>query len=141
LPEKKPNSVYEREESVGDEEYEAAFRRIIMPILKQYAPDAILVSCGFDSGDGDTIGSLKVSKVGYRTMTSQLRSLGKPILAVLEGGYSEEVLGWGSKAVVDGLTEESEKPNEPIISPKANKIGEEGISRCLEEVGKLWNLH
>jgi acetoin utilization deacetylase AcuC-like enzyme len=83
LPEKKPNSAYERDESVGDDEYEAAFSRIIIPILKQYAADLILVSCGFDSGDGDTIGNLKISKNGYKIMTQQLKSLGKPILAVL----------------------------------------------------------
>jgi acetoin utilization deacetylase AcuC-like enzyme len=47
------------------------------------------VSCGFDSGDGDTIGNLKISKVGYKLMTSELKSLKKPILAVLEGGYNE----------------------------------------------------
>ncbi len=83
LPEKKSNAAYEREESVGDEEYETAFSRIIMPILNQYAPDLILVSCGFDSGDGDTIGNLKLSKNGYKMMTQQLRSLKRPILAVL----------------------------------------------------------
>lgn len=68
---------------MGDEEYEAAFNQIVMPILKQYSADLILVSCGFDSGDGDTIGNLKISKKGYKMMTQQLKSLGKPILTVL----------------------------------------------------------
>lgn len=57
--------MYERDESVGDEEYILAFDRIVMPILQQYNADLILVSCGFDSGDGDVIGNLKVSKKGY----------------------------------------------------------------------------
>ena len=71
-----------------------------MPILNQYTPDLIIVSCGFDSGDGDTIGNLKLSKNGYKMMTNYLKSLKRPILTVLEGGYNEEVLGWGANAVI-----------------------------------------
>lgn len=83
LPEKKPNTPYEREESVGDEEYASAFRKIVMPILHEYSPDLVLISCGFDSGDGDAIGNLKISKQGYGFMTRYLKSLERPILAVL----------------------------------------------------------
>lgn len=74
-----------------------------MPVLQAYAPDLVIISCGFDSGDGDTIGNLKISKYGYGFMTRSLKSLDKPMLAVLEGGYNAEVLCWGSQAVVDGL--------------------------------------
>ena len=68
LPEKPANSTYQREESVGDQQYVCAFKRIVVPILKQYAPDYIFVSCGFDSGDGDLIGNLKISRHGYMYM-------------------------------------------------------------------------
>jgi acetoin utilization deacetylase AcuC-like enzyme len=76
------------------------------------------VSCGFDSGDGDTIGNLKISKVGYKFMARELKSLNKPILAVLEGGYNEKVLGWGSQAMVDGLVEDNEDERVTALKEK-----------------------
>lgn len=38
-------------------------------------------------------------------MTNELRSLGKDIGFVLEGGYNLDVLKWGSNAVVSVLTD------------------------------------
>jgi len=95
-----------------------------MPVLNQYIPDLIIVSCGFDSGDGDAIGNLKLSKNGYKMMTCYLKSLKKPILAVLEGGYNEDVLSWGSNAVIDGLIEDISLNKIYVKDTKANKIGQ-----------------
>lgn len=35
---------------LGDAEYLAAFRTIVLPIAKDFAPDIVLVSAGFDAG-------------------------------------------------------------------------------------------
>ena len=67
-----------------------------MPILKEFDPDMIFVSCGFDSAEGDQIGNLKVTDLGYTVMTEQLMSLGKKMMVVLEGGYNLESLAWAS---------------------------------------------
>ena len=40
------------EPTYGDVEYLAAFRTIVLPIVKEYKPDIILVSAGFDAADG-----------------------------------------------------------------------------------------
>lgn len=36
--------------ALGDAEYLAAFRTLVMPIAREFAPDIILVSAGFDAG-------------------------------------------------------------------------------------------
>jgi acetoin utilization deacetylase AcuC-like enzyme len=141
LPENKANSSYDRSESVGDEEYASAFQRIVMPVLQSYDCDLLLISCGFDSGDGDVIGNLKLSQAGYKLMTQSLKMLGKPMIAVLEGGYNGDVLSWGSQAVVNGLIEGEDESLNGLKYAKANSIGEEGISKCLQEIGKYWNLN
>ena len=64
----------------------------------------IFVSCGFDSGDGDQIGNLKLSNLGYTFMTEELMKFDKPIFLALEGGYNLEVLKWGSEAIIDALS-------------------------------------
>jgi len=74
-------------------------------VFEQFEPELILVSCGFDSGWGDSIGNLKISQYGYMYMTKELTSLKRPIGLVLEGGYNIDVLRWGSKAVVRALSD------------------------------------
>ena len=48
---------------MGDAEYLAAFRSIVMPIARDFAPDVVLVSAGFDAAAGHpaTLGGYVVS--------------------------------------------------------------------------------
>ncbi|XP_063233276.1 histone deacetylase 4 isoform X3 [Bacillus rossius redtenbacheri] len=75
---------------MGDAEYLAAFRTIVMPIAKEFCPDVVLVSAGFDAAAGHPapLGGYKVSPACFGHMTQQLLQLadGKVVLS-LEGGY------------------------------------------------------
>ena len=48
---------------MGDAEYVAAFRHVIMPIARAYDPQVVLVSAGFDAADGHAppLGGYKLS--------------------------------------------------------------------------------
>ncbi|KAL5278580.1 HDAC7 family protein [Megaselia abdita] len=78
------------EPPLGDAEYLAAFRTIVMPIAREYNPDIILVSAGFDAAAGHAapLGGYMVSPACFGWMTKELMLLadGKVVLA-LEGGY------------------------------------------------------
>jgi acetoin utilization deacetylase AcuC-like enzyme len=54
-----------------------------MPILSQFQPDAIFVSCGFDCASNDPIGDSSITDQGFKTMTKFIKSLNKPILLAL----------------------------------------------------------
>ncbi|XP_076291494.1 histone deacetylase 4 isoform X16 [Lasioglossum baleicum] len=75
---------------MGDAEYLAAFRTVVMPIAKAFDPSIVLVSAGFDAAVGHAapLGGYKVSPACFGKMTQQLLGLadGKVVLA-LEGGY------------------------------------------------------
>ncbi|XP_053983205.1 histone deacetylase 4 isoform X2 [Hylaeus anthracinus] len=75
---------------MGDAEYIAAFRTIVMPIAKAFDPSIVLVSAGFDAAVGHPppLGGYKVSPACFGKLTQQLLGLadGKVVLA-LEGGY------------------------------------------------------
>lgn len=75
---------------LGDAEYLAAFRTIVMPIARDFAPDVILVSAGFDAaiGHAPPLGGYVVSPSCFGHLTRELMQLanGKVVLA-LEGGY------------------------------------------------------
>ncbi|KAJ8047813.1 Histone deacetylase 6 [Holothuria leucospilota] len=74
---------------MGDAEYLAAFRHVIMPIAYEYNPELVLVSAGFDAARGDPLGDYDVTPDGYGLMTHMLSSLaGGKVIVLLEGGYN-----------------------------------------------------
>ena len=80
---------------MGDAEYLAAFRSLVLPIAEQFDPDFVLVSAGFDAARGHEhpIGGYTVSPACFAYLTHQLCGLASGRVAlVLEGGYSLEVL-------------------------------------------------
>ena len=76
---------------------------MLFPIIKEFKPDLILISAGFDSAAGDKIGRVEVSPVGYAWMTQGLRMIQPKIGAVLEGGYCLSSLQVSSEAVIRTL--------------------------------------
>jgi histone deacetylase 6 len=57
--------------SLGD--YVYAFERILAPILKEFAPEIILISAGFDAARRDPIGGIDVPPEGFAYMTFGLQ--------------------------------------------------------------------
>uniref|UniRef100_A0A7S4UW91 histone deacetylase n=1 Tax=Ditylum brightwellii TaxID=49249 RepID=A0A7S4UW91_9STRA len=77
---------------MGDNEYLQVWDKILMPIAKEYQPELILVSAGFDAAQDD-MGECHVTPDGFAKLTRQLMTLadGKVVCA-LEGGYVRRVL-------------------------------------------------
>ncbi|KAI4901578.1 hypothetical protein NFI96_012101, partial [Prochilodus magdalenae] len=74
---------------MGDPEYLAAFHNVVMPIAREFAPELVLVSAGFDAARGDPLGGYHVTPEGYAHLTHQLLSLAAgQVLVILEGGYN-----------------------------------------------------
>ncbi|OQV19897.1 Histone deacetylase 6 [Hypsibius exemplaris] len=87
-----------------DGDYITAFLRLVMPVAYEFAPELVLVSCGFDAALGDPLGGCCVTEVGYGIMTRMLMTLagGKVVLA-LEGGYKLEMISKCAGSVVRAL--------------------------------------
>ncbi|MBU1040434.1 MAG: histone deacetylase [Proteobacteria bacterium] len=68
----------------GDEGYLMVMERIVLPILKDFAPELVVNSAGQDNHFTDPITNMNLTAQGYARMTELL----KPDLAVLEGGYA-----------------------------------------------------
>lgn len=62
---------------LGDAEYMAAFRTIVMPIAREFAPDIVLVSAGFDAALGHPapLGGYVVSPACFGHLTRELMQL------------------------------------------------------------------
>uniref|UniRef100_A0A5G2QKK2 Histone deacetylase n=1 Tax=Sus scrofa TaxID=9823 RepID=A0A5G2QKK2_PIG len=109
---------------MGDPEYLAAFRTVVMPIAREFSPDLVLVSAGFDAAEGHPppLGGYHVSAKCFGYMTQQLMSLaGGAVVLALEGGHDLTAICDASEACVaallgnkvDPLSEEGwkQKPN------------------------------
>ena len=46
---------------LGDDAYHAAFEHVLLPVAREWNPDLVIVSAGFDAADGDPIGEMTVS--------------------------------------------------------------------------------
>lgn len=82
---------------MGDAEYLAAFRTIVMPIARQFDPEIVLVACGFDgaSGHPPPLGGYQISAACFGAMTQQLMTLaGGRVVLALEGGYVFDKKEW-----------------------------------------------
>ena len=88
---------------IGDAEYIYIFERIVMPILKEYNPDVIFISCGYDAGENDFSGCLKCSPFAYAFMTERLLSLNKNLIFALEGGYTLDTIKRMSETTIRTL--------------------------------------
>lgn len=77
----------------GDEDYEALFQEVLLPIMDEYQPEILLISAGQDAYMGDPLASMNLSKQFYARMAQMLlegaeKHAGGKMLLFLEGGYN-----------------------------------------------------
>ena len=94
----------------GDGIYRAAFERVILPVLEEYAPELILVSAGFDASARDPLAEMTLSADAFGWMARSLRTIADRtaqgrIALVLEGGYDLVALESGLLAATRGMIE------------------------------------
>ena len=80
----------------------------LLPALRRFAPELLILSAGFDAHRKDPLGGLDFDDDDFRWVTRELMdataaSTGGRVVSVLEGGYSLEGLASGSVAHVRAL--------------------------------------
>jgi acetoin utilization deacetylase AcuC-like enzyme len=93
----------------GDEGYAEAIQGRVIPALRRFAPDVLLVSAGFDAWQNDPLGGMRVTGEGFRQWGDWLRALaeetcGGRLMAILEGGYDLRALPRLVEAHLEGLS-------------------------------------
>jgi len=81
---------------IFDEAYMTVFYKIVLPLIKAYKPDVIVLELGMDALAGDTLAHLGLTNNTYVEIINELLSFNKPILATGGGGYDVDktVRGW-----------------------------------------------
>lgn len=119
---------------MGDAEYLAAFRTVVMPIAREFSPNIVLVSAGFDAANGHSpaLGGYKVSAKCFGFLTKKLMELAEGrVVLVLEGGYDITTLCDASQACVRALV--GNEP-EPLAEEELLRRPYDHAIRSLEEL-------
>lgn len=93
----------------NDEVYLTAFERIVLPVVRQYAPQLTIVSAGYDAHKSDPLGQMALTETVFGAMTQGLRR-GLPsggrgnLMFLLEGGYDLGGLEASVRATVTALS-------------------------------------
>ena len=95
----------------GDDEYVDVFERVVVPVARQFDPQFVLVSAGFDHHHLDPLGGMEVTKHGIARMTRLLLDVARVHardrwVAVLEGGYSLDALVESVATMLDEMGRE-----------------------------------
>jgi acetoin utilization deacetylase AcuC-like enzyme len=92
----------------GGDEFRDAMERLILPRLRAFRPDFLVISAGFDAHRRDPLASLNFVEADFAWATRQLMdvaddSAGGRLVSVLEGGYDLQGLAGSAAAHVLAL--------------------------------------
>ena len=86
-------------------DYERAFESQVMPFLRSFAPDLVIVSAGYDAAAADPLSRINLRPEDYRRMTRSVLTLTQCVVFGLEGGYDLDALGQCVVATVEACLE------------------------------------
>lgn len=120
----------------GAEVWLSVLEHVILPAAREFAPELVLISAGFDAHRHDPLGDCLLDASSFAQMACQVRdmaaSLDAPVGAVLEGGYDPAALSDSVVATIAALagegTAEAVAPD-PLVT-----------SRVAAHVGHHWTL-
>ncbi|MDY6893561.1 MAG: histone deacetylase [Chloroflexota bacterium] len=92
----------------GDKEYQRVYQELLVPIARQFKPQLILVSAGYDIHWADPLSLMQVTVNGFGSIVSTIKELADELcdgklLITLEGGYHLQALPLGIKASIEAL--------------------------------------
>ncbi len=119
-----------------DEDFAQIFERILLPIGRQFQPELILVSAGFDTYYEDPLGAMMVTPKGFARLTRIVLGLAEAVcrgrlLLVLEGGYHLDGLRQSIRAVLRELQGDS------ILTPEETEADNRADLAIVRQVWKI----
>jgi acetoin utilization deacetylase AcuC-like enzyme len=127
-----------------DEDYQAVFAGVVIPVLRQFEPDLVIVSAGFDAHERDPLGGMRLTTPVFAAMTSELRGVAEEccrgrIVAAVEGGYDLTALAGSLDAVIETL----HRPPSAAVWPAsgiASNRGQESVEAAGHALASFWTI-
>lgn len=128
-----------------DADYQHVFEQIVLPALRQFQADILLVSAGFDAHERDPLGGMRVTTGGFVAMTAALREeadrgCGGRLVAITEGGYDLRALGDCLRSVVHVLAADACPPIVWPTSVTVSNRGQAAVTKVRAALGRYWSF-
>jgi acetoin utilization deacetylase AcuC-like enzyme len=114
----------------GEAAFLSLLEHVVAPAARQYRPDLILISAGYDAHRDDPLGGLSLETSSYGAMSARMRALGEelgaPVGAVLEGGYDLRALATSVAETMAALANGATPPEvarHPLAEEAAGVLG------------------
>lgn len=127
----------------GHATYIEAFERLVLPQVDAFAPDVIIVACGFDASGVDPLARMLAGSDTFRMLTEMTMEAaathcdGKLIL-VHEGGYSESHVPFCGHAVIARLADSPIDAPDPLKARiDAQQPGPRFEAFCSTLIGEM----
>ena len=93
----------------GHTAYLHAIDRVAIPAIEAFAPDLIIVACGYDAAAIDPLARMLATAETFREMTLKIKGLAERVcdgrlVLVHEGGYSEVYVPFAGHATLEALS-------------------------------------
>lgn len=85
-----------------NEEYMEVLQRALQDV-RNFTPNFLVISAGFDTYEKDPIGGFKLTIPFYRNISQQIAALNLPTLIIQEGGYNIDALGDIAYSFLQGI--------------------------------------
>jgi len=127
----------------GDTEYLEVFEEIIVPVVKHFSPQLVLVSAGYDPHWADGLAMMQVSVTGFARMVGIIKELADQmchgrLVFTLEGGYNLTALATSVKATFDVLLGNTNIEDPLGKSPR--ELDAPSIAPLIKIIKKIHNL-
>jgi acetoin utilization deacetylase AcuC-like enzyme len=127
----------------GDAEHRRAFEEVVVPALRRYRPDLVLVSAGFDAHYADDIAGQVLSVDGYGALVSMIKAAadelcGGRMVVALEGGYHLVALPWCVRRTIELMLGDAPTPDP--LGVAVARAGVRGFEAVLAEARELHGL-
>lgn len=128
----------------GDATYQAAWDRVLLPVLEAARPAALAVSLGFDAHYLDPLAGLTVSSAGYVSLCTQAARFARertrmPAVFALEGGYDLGALADSVGGLARALRG-AEPATEHNASRDLDGVGARAVDAAVLAHARHWGI-
>jgi acetoin utilization deacetylase AcuC-like enzyme len=120
----------------GEADWLSLVQHVVMPAAREFGPELILVSAGFDAHRADPLANCRLEADSFAQLAAHVRELASaldvPAGLVLEGGYDLDALSQSVVATLGALANGGAPPRE---------VERDGISdQAATVIGRYWRL-
>ena len=127
--------------NTGDTGILEVYNQVVVPALRRFQPELMIISAGFDAHWRDPLASLNLSLDGFAKLCGLLKNVADElcdgrVIAVTEGGYDLDVMRYGVTNLFRILQNKADEIEDPIGKSKSDQTVN-GLIAQLKSIHQL----